>query len=349
MKEQLNLLIISSIIISVISMGCSSSPFHTKATGTPYEIVVSVDKENWQGEVGEAIKSDLESDIAMLPQSEPAFKIMYGEPGHFGTLLQNVRNIFVVNINGSMYTQVGLSYEKDRWAKGQVVLTMNAPDRESILEFFGKHKTRISRFFSEIEMNRATLLLEEGTNLAVMDSLRQHLNVALNIPYEMKATTSGKDFFWISDDGKSARSDIIVYTFPYTDVNTFTAEYLTAKRDSIAAINVPGGRMDSYMTTERLIAPEYEAIALRGKYSGVLRGLWKMVGDMMGGPFVSIVRLDEANNRVVVAEGFVYAPGTKKRNYIRRLEAVLYTLRLPGEFEAPLVAPYPNALGADTE
>ena len=64
-----------------------------------------------------------------------------------------------------------------------------------------------------------------------------------------------------------------------------------------------------------------------------MRGLWRVVGDMMGGPFVSHIRLDEENNRVVVAEGFVYAPETNKGNFIRRIEAALFTLKLPGEFE----------------
>ena len=61
-----------------------------------------------------------------------------------------------------------------------------------------------------------------------------------------------------------------------------------------------------------------------------MRGLWRMQGDMMGGPFVSHTRLDEKNHRVVVAEGFVYA------NFMRRIEAALFTLRLPGEFEEPV-------------
>ena len=81
----------------------------------------------------------------------------------------------------------------------------------------------------------------------------------------------------------------------------------------------------------------YTPITLYGKYCGVLRGLWEMEGDMMGGPFVSFARLDEVNNRVVVAEGFVYAPETdKKKNMMRRLEASLHTLRLPDEFETEL-------------
>jgi hypothetical protein len=103
----------------------------------------------------------------------------------------------------------------------------------------------------------------------------------------------------------------------------------------VLKINVPGSFPESYMATETRLGINYSGITLRGKYCGVLRGLWKMEGDMMGGPYVSIVRLDEVNNRVIVAEGFVYAPETSKRNYIRRLEAALYTLRLPGEFDQP--------------
>ena len=41
----------------------------------------------------------------------------------------------------------------------------------------------------------------------------------------------------------------------------------------------------------------------------------------------------EKNQRVVVVEGFVYSPATDKRNLIRRLEASLYTLRLPDELD----------------
>ena len=49
---------------------------------------------------------------------------------------------------------------------------------------------------------------------------------------------------------------------------------------------------------------------------------------MMGGPFVSHAQLDEARQRVIVVEGFVYAPETDKRNFLRRIEAALFTLEL---------------------
>jgi len=63
------------------------------------------------------------------------------------------------------------------------------------------------------------------------------------------------------------------------------------------------------------------------------RGLWRVKGDMMGGPYVSHARVDTMNHRVVVAEIFVYSPDKMKRNLVRQMEASLYSLRLPGEKE----------------
>ena len=51
----------------------------------------------------------------------------------------------------------------------------------------------------------------------------------------------------------------------------------------------------------------------------------------MGGPFVSHARVDRPNGRVVVVEGFIYAPQKNKRELMRQMEAALYTLNLPQE------------------
>ena len=57
-------------------------------------------------------------------------------------------------------------------------------------------------------------------------------------------------------------------------------------------------------------------------------------GSAMGGPFVSHTRLDEINQRVIMIEGFVYGAGSKKRNALRQVEAVLYSMQLPQEINA---------------
>ncbi len=326
-------LFISFVILLATMIGCSASPVVTKATGFAYEVVVTMKQSEWNSKAGEAIQDDLLSSIPGLPQPEPAFKLTFAPTEQFNGLLTYVRNILIVNIDNSMYTKVSVNYENNRWAQGQVVLTINAPDQESIVEYMNsKNKNWISDFFTKIEMNRAANLISKNYSSIVMDNVKSRFDIMLNVPTDITYIRNEEDFFWASNNANTGRTDVIVYTFPYTDPNTFTAEYLINKRDSVLKVNLPGAFPDSYMTTEKRMV-EYKPITVRGKYCGELRGLWKMVGDMMGGPFISHVRLDEENNRVVVVEGFVYAPETNKRNYIRRIEAALYTLRLPGEFE----------------
>ena len=44
------------------------------ATGFAYEIVVTMDKADWDAPAGKAIKAELTSDIPGLPQAEPALR-----------------------------------------------------------------------------------------------------------------------------------------------------------------------------------------------------------------------------------------------------------------------------------
>jgi len=337
MKTQL--LIISSLLLSIgFLTGCNSGAIGTNATGLLYEVVVTMPLADWESEAGKAIKSDLRSEVPGLPSPEPSMRITYSEPKDFNGLLTYVKNIVILNINPSAYTKVSLNYETNRWAQGQVVVVINAPSRNDVTAFMADNPRILSNFFTKVETNRILSQYEKGYNKDVQDKLKDKFDILLNVPTNMLLARDTTNFFWTTNDAGSGRTDVVVYTFPYTDPNTFTREYLTAMRDSVLKANIPGSFPNSYMTTEtRFVLPSYTAITLQGKYCGVLRGLWRVEGDMMGGPFVSIARLDETKNRVVVVEGFVYAPETDKRNFIRRIEPALYTLRLPGEFENSII------------
>lgn len=326
-------------LLLVLTSACNSSAVRTNATGLAYEVVVVMNQNDWKGAAGEAVRSELASDVPGLPQSEPALKITYAQPKDFNGLLKYVRNILVVNIDPALYTKVTVTYENNPWAQGQVVLKMNAPSSEDVVKYIEAHPHNLVDFFVKAEMNRAIGQFQKNYSSVVMDHLKKNFDVMLNAPENMTYYRDTTDFFWASNNANTGRTDLVVYTFPYTDPETFTADYLIAKRDSVLKANLPGAFPGSYMTTETRVPVEYTPITVNGKYCGVLRGLWRMEGDMMGGPFVSHVRLDEKNNRVVVAEGFVFAPETDKRNFIRRIEAALYTLRLPGEFDQPVEEP----------
>ena len=97
--------------------------------------------------------------------------------------------------------------------------------------------------------------------------------------------------------------------------------------------NVPGPHDGQYMmTTKGTLFLSDETV--HGKYAQVVRGLWNIRNYDMGGSFVSVSRVDEKYQRVIVAEGFLYYPNHAKRDYLRKLEAALYTLRLPDELDS---------------
>jgi len=51
----------------------------------------------------------------------------------------------------------------------------------------------------------------------------------------------------------------------------------------------------------------------------------------MGGPFVSVSTLDAARKRVLTVEGYIYSPRNAKRNYLRQVEAMVYSLSFPDQ------------------
>ncbi|MDR0349078.1 MAG: DUF4837 family protein [Tannerella sp.] len=307
-----------------------SKPLGVSAIGVPYEIAVTLDKAAWEDSVGYALKEELLIDILGLPYSEPTMKIMYVAPESFNGMMRYLRNILIVDINESKYTKVSLRSEKDKWANRQVVVYITTPSKEMLTEYLKENRRLLANFFTKEEMGRMENLYHESFSSLVMEKVKNRFDVRIYAPTEMTFFRDTANFFWTSNNANTGRMDLVIYTFPYTDPNTFTLDYLVAMRDSIMKMNMPGSYPNSYMSTNKLLT-DYSEITLNGKYAGVLRGLWEMEGDMMGGPYISIARLDEANNRIVVAEGFVYAPETDKRSYIRRIEASLYTLLLPGE------------------
>ena len=60
-----------------------------------------------------------------------------------------------------------------------------------------------------------------------------------------------------------------------------------------------------------------------------LRGLWKVEGYFMGGPFVNYFIRNHQANTLLMVQGFVHAP--KKQNkafYVRQVESILQSVKI---------------------
>ena len=302
------------------------------ATGLPYEMLVVMDDEQWERPLGRAVFNVLDSDVPGLPQSERSFRISRVAPSAFNSnTFRIMRNIIKVDIQ-DIYSQPKFKFARNVYSYPQMIMTLQAPDEASLAEYINANQQSIIDFFTKAEMNREIENLREKHNPEVSRLAQEILDVDVWVPWEVNRFKKGKDFFWASTNVGKKDMSIVLYSYPYTDKNTFTLEYFLQKRDSVMKANIPGGPEGSYMTTNHNYVYVEDA-TVRGKYAQVARGLWRVQGDRMGGPFVSHSRVDEANGRIVVAEAFIYAPESLKRDLIRRMEAALYTVQLPSEQE----------------
>ena len=93
-------------------------------------------------------------------------------------------------------------------------------------------------------------------------------------------------------------------------------------------LDIPGQFDGTYLITEAAYSPHTFLVQLDSKKTFETRGKWEVKGDFMAGPFLNYTVVDKANNRLVVVEGFSYAPTTNKRDFMFEVEAILKTLKI---------------------
>ena len=80
-----------------------------------------------------------------------------------------------------------------------------------------------------------------------------------------------------------------------------------------------------------------EEKTVNGLYTIEAKGIWDIVNDFMGGPFVSYLMLDEKNGELIFVEGFLHAPArvmrddpsrSNKRDLMQEVELIVSSTRL---------------------
>jgi hypothetical protein len=68
-------------------------------------------------------------------------------------------------------------------------------------------------------------------------------------------------------------------------------------------------------------------MTLNGEYALMTKGLWRVKDGFKGGPYVNLMTYDKVKNKIIMADGYVYAPEFRKKNYIHQLEAIVRSLK----------------------
>lgn len=315
---------IASLLLLLIS--CNTAGSFMNASGSSNEVLVVMDDTLWEGDAGSALFDVLNSNTKGLPQPEPNFSIIQIAPENFTRTIRMARNVIIPDIS-TIYSSAKFTADIDKYATGQVIMTIQSPDTATFTAFVTENSQSIIDYFvtKELQRNGKFLMTQISDPLS---RAQQVFGINIHFPKGLTNVTEHPNFYWATNNAPQGRKDIVIYQFPYTTETVFEKDSLIAIRNRTLRKYIKGS-FDSEMTTATVYPPDYRRIEVDGIFRAELRGLWEMTTDMMGGPFVMQAFVNDNTGMVIVVETYIFAPESNKRNLMRNLEATLYTISLP--------------------
>ena len=325
MKKSITVLCLSYLLISCMD----NTVVLPRSVGAFNKVTVVAKGSLWAGDVGDQIRNSFGELMVGLPQPEKTLSVGHVAPNGFTSMMRSNRNVLVIELSDKE------SYVKttNKYANPQTLIYLSAKDKMGLLSSLEEHMSEIIQTFKESDIK---VLQRSFFNKRVNDSMYKtlkKLNISLTIPEEFKTVDDTGDFLWLRQHLKSGiargagNNNILVYSLPLND-QTMSSDNIISMRDQIGEKYIPGSKQGMYMITEAAYTPLTNKTEILGNNAFETRGKWEVKNDFMAGPFLNYSIIDKKNNRLLVVEGFTYAPSVNKREFLFELEAIAKSLKI---------------------
>lgn len=346
----LSIFIILGILSSCDKAGNSNignlSSVLPSSTGGADEIMFILPDNLYTSATKKAINNEFNKEYRILPQPEMKFNISKVEYSIVNSLMYRFRNIVLLASTNEQSAILDLAkevmtpeqYEKLASGKQQTFILRNIWSKpQNVVFIFGKDETDLqSNLVSsapEIMDHIAKTDLEEykkiayinGVNGSLNKQWKEYYNIQLDIPSEYKLAENEGSFISLRKDIPKGMIfiffDVINYNGEVPDEN-FGIKLRNERGHFVSSSDE-----NSYMVSDSTLGFQVNKTVGDQFIQYETSGLWRMENDYMGGPFLNHYIIDDANDRVILLDGFIYAPGeNKKKRYMRQLEGIFSTL-----------------------
>lgn len=312
------------VLIGAIVAGCvekSNEPL--PATGKINTLSVIIDDDLWNGEIGDSIRNKFAAPVIGLPQEEPLFTINQYPVKLLEGYMTSGRNIMVIKKEPRSSFRI----IRDEYAKPQNVIHISGRTNAEILSQLQKNAAYLIKLMKQTELEQTWKRID--TAALDPEKIKDKFGILLKIPAAYKYAIDSEHFLWLKKEIISGNTSILIYEVSdtYLERNSNAIDNIIRMRDSIGNIYIHGAAPDTRMITEEAYAPYLSHITLDGRPTFETKGTWEVKNDFMSGPFINYAILDCANKRIVVLEGFCYAPSKEKRDLMLELEAIIKSVK----------------------
>ena len=307
--------IILFFLIIILSCSDNQQNLLPASSGNINNISVVTNDELWEGAVGEVIRESFGRPIYGLPQIEPAFSLSHIPSKVFSGFATKSRTILKVDISENE----GVFNFKNTYASPQRIIQITANSADKIIEIINENVNSIysTMYFNEIQEKQRRI----SKNLNKTKAVINNTGVSLKFPSAYRVAKADTNFVWIRRDIETGSVNLFIHR-----QTNLTEQSIIEKRDSISKIYIPGPVENTYMSTDLIYTPNTQEINVGGKQVFETRGLWEIESQFMAGPFLNF-QIKLGDDDYIMLDGFVYSPGSTKREYIFELEAVMRSLK----------------------
>ena len=307
--------IILFFLITALSCSDNQQKLLPASSGNINNISVVTNDELWEGAVGEVIRENFGRPIYGLPQIEPIFSLSHIPSKVFSGFATKSRTILKIDVSENE----GVFNFKNTYASPQRIIQITANSPDKIIEIINENLNSIysTMYFNEIQEKQRRI----SKNLNKTQAIKKNTGVSLKFPSAYRVAKVDSNFVWIRRDIETGSVNLFIHR-----QTNLTEQSIIEKRDSISKIYIPGPVENTYMSTDLIYTPNTQQINVGGKQVFETRGLWEIEGQFMAGPFLNF-QIKLGDNDFIMLDGFVYSPGSTKREYIFELEAIMRSLK----------------------
>ncbi|WP_020530907.1 DUF4837 family protein [Flexithrix dorotheae] len=356
LKNNFSRQLLFSFVVIFSIWGCSAKQekdlgLLPSAKGEVGEIILVIDTVKWKGALGDQIRETFSQKIEGLPQPEAMFTVRNIEPNSFVSFLRQHKNIVIVttfdeNTAGSrklkeFFTPESIAQIKNNenlfmtnseneYAKGQLVMNLFSRDEATLIKHLKENRQKIQDVFNNRERQRVAGKLFKARKKELEVSLAEEHNFKMIVPAGYKfvpLNTEAENFVWLRYVEYDYDKNIVISYKDYKSEEQFEVENILQWREEIMKKYTVQDSPDNYVIKEKLVPVSSRKVNFNGKYGVELRGIWRLSEAIVGGPFLAYVFYDKDSGRIYYLEGFLSAPGVRKREHMREMEVVLRNFR----------------------
>ena len=324
-------LIAFAIALVAILVSCknkSGQSIDRSVGGTSEVLFVTQNDEQWNGQMGQAVRDFFEQEQYGLPQPEKTFRVAHINIDALNDMFKKHRNLIIAEIVPELPNPI-IESQYVWKAKPQYAIRIKAKDAETWVKIFDDQKDELKKIFDKNERARFMDFFRPMANAKVMETLKNVYGFTMTVPEGYYVATNKDYCTWLRKEEVDKSFGLIVYQLPYKSTDDLNEENLIATCDSVLKKYIPGPADGSYMALDTEFVPPYFEIIpdFPAGYAVEMRGQWKTEGEFMGGPYVAYTIINPDATKLITVMGYIYYPNKPKRDLLRQVETIIWSLK----------------------